>query len=307
MISFLSVIFLSLFITPVSYAINDTILAVVNDQVITIKDLYEYLNSIYIQIKAEGKSEDEIQKEMKIQQEDSLKKLIENRLLVMEADKNGMQIKPRAIEDKLNNIKKQFPSENDFIQALAKDGLTVTDLMNKLTDQLKAKYVVELEVRNKITVSPQEIADYYTEHLEQYQKPERVDLDSIFISFGQDKNATRAKANEALHLLQQGKEFHDVAKTYSETPPIGIINHGQLIPILEQTIFNLKENEISSLVEVENGIYIFKLKQKFPAQTSSLNDVSDDIQEIIFQNKFQTRLRNWIDKLIKNAYVEIKS
>ena len=79
-----------------------------------------------------------------------------------------------------------------------------------------------------------------------------------------------------------------------------------MLPELEDVVFNLKKDEISKPIEVDNGIYIFQLKNKFPAKTTALENVRNQIYNMIFQEKFQERLKDWLEKLRKKAYVEIK-
>ena len=111
----------------------------------------------------------------------------------------------------------------------------------------------------------------------------------------------------ALDLLKQGRNFLEVAKESSDTPSIGVIEKGQLLPALEETIFKLQESEISSLVETDKGIYIFKVNKKIPAKVLTLEDVKEQISNFLFQKKFQDQLGNWLKELRKNAYVEVKS
>ena len=51
--------------TPNSFAISDAIIAVVDEEIITLKDLKDYINSVYTQLKVEGKhSESQIRQIM---------------------------------------------------------------------------------------------------------------------------------------------------------------------------------------------------------------------------------------------------
>lgn len=305
-IFFLSALFGPQFSSDLSAA-DDAIIAVVNDETITLKDLQEYLNAIYLQLVSDGKNEEEVEKSMTDYEINGIDQLIEDKLLVEEANKKQMQLRPQLIEERLTHIKSHYPSEKEFLDALTADGLTVGDLKNRITDQLKKKYVIEMEVRSKIQVKPQEVTEYYEKHFTQFQSPEKVDLDSIFVAYQDNRDEAAAKANRALDLLKQGRNFLEVAKEFSDAPSIGLMEKGQLLPELEETIFKLKEAEISPLVETDNGIYIFWVNKKIPAKVSTLENAKDEISDILFQKKFQEQLANWLKELRKDAYVEIKS
>ena len=289
------------------FAADDAIIAVVNDETITLKDLKEYLNAIYLQLVSDGKNEEQIQKIMTDYEINGIDQLIDDKLLVDEANKKQMQIRPKLIDERLLQMKSHYPSEKEFLDALAEDGLTVGDLKNRVTDQLKKKYIIETQVRSQIQVNPQEVTDYYQKHFTEFQSAEKVDLDSIFVAYKDNRDEAATKANQALGLLKQGRNFLEVDKEFSDAPSIGLIEKGQLLPALEETIFKLKESEASALVETDKGIYIFKVNKKIPAKASTLEDAKDQIDNILFQKKFQDRLGNWLKDLRKKAYVEVKS
>lgn len=307
LVSFFLIVFRSMSFSIDIFAADDAIIAVVNDETITLKDLKEYLNAIYLQLVSDGKNEEEIHKIMTDYEINGIDQLIDDKLLVEEANKKQMQIRSKLIDDRLAQIKSHYPSEQEFLDALAADGLTVGDLKNRITDQLKKKYIIENEVRSKIQVNPQEVTDYYEKHSSEFRSAEKIDLDSVFVAYKDNREEATTKANHALELLKQGKNFLEVAKEFSDAPSIGLIEKGQLLPDLEKTIFKLQESEISSLVETDKGIYIFRANKKIPAKVSTLEEVKEQINNFLFQKKFQDQLGSWLKELRKNAYVEVKS
>lgn len=299
---------LGLFLAPrPATAADDAIVAVVNSEIITLKDFREYLNALYMQMMAEGKSQADIDKIMADYEVNGIEQLIEDKLLVDEATRKGMEIRPKAVDERIEKIKSNYPSEQEFLDALTGEGLTVTDLRNKITDQFKAKYIMDSEVRSKIYVNPQEVTDYYESHITDFQDPEKVELDSIYVSYKEDVQEARVRAQGVEKLIKEGKNsFKELAEQYSDSPSIGTISRGQLLPTLERSIFKLNEGEISSLMTTNNGIYIFHILKKIPAKTSALDEVKDNIYNIIFQQKYKDQYKTWIDKLRSHAYIEIK-
>ena len=65
--------------------------------------------------------------------------------------------------------------------------MTVSDLQQKSSDQLKVKYEVDMEVRDKIFVNPQDVTDYYDKHTGEFARKPRVNLQSIFVSFARQQ------------------------------------------------------------------------------------------------------------------------
>ena len=287
-------------------AMEDSIVAVVNEDIITLSDLKDYLSAVYFQLKSDGKSPAQIEAMMKDMEGDGIKRLVEDRLILSEAKKKGVEIRPDLINKRVDDIKKQYSSEQEFLNAIMRDGFTVTDLKRKVEDQFKVKFLVEEEVRSKIFVNPQEVTTYYKNHFEQFRKPERAELDSIYIPIEKDARAARIRAEEALTEIQQGKDFLAVAQAYSQAPSMGMMEKGQMLPTVESIVFKLNAGQTSSVVEVPNGFYIFKLKEKFPMEVASLEQAKERIYDRIFQQKFEEKFNSWVDKLKKDAFVEIK-
>lgn len=289
-----------------SFAMEDAILAIVNDEVITIKDLKDYVHKTYISLVAKGIKEKKIKSIMKELEYNGLNKLIEDKLIVSRANEVGLEVKDKLIDIKIDDIKKRYSSEQEFIDSLVANGATISDLRNKTLEQLKIQYIIDFEVRSKIVVNPQEVTEYYKANLNDFKKEEELDLASIFIPMGEYKLETLKEAEKALAELNDGKNFEDVAKKYSKSPSIGKMSRNELLPTIADKVNPLKEGEISPIVELSNGFYIFLLKDIAPSEILSRDEVNDTIKNLLYQQKMKNRFLAWIKDLKDDAYIEIK-
>ena len=82
----------SLLLSSPLWAIEDGILAVVNDEVITHRDLQEYINATYVSLATQGYSQDKLDEVMQDMQKNGLTKLIEDKLILSRAKELGMTI-----------------------------------------------------------------------------------------------------------------------------------------------------------------------------------------------------------------------
>ena len=287
-------------------AVEDAIIAIVNDELITLKNLKEFLHSNYMELMTEGYSQEKIKEIMLDLEVNGINRLIEERLILSRANASKLEVNEKIIDKRLEEIKSKYPSEQVFTDALIKNGGTLTDLREKIKDQLKIQYIIDNDVRSKIRVNPQEVTDYYESNIEKFQRKERVSLESIFITFKEGKQKAREKAEEALQKINSGESFTEIAKQYSETPSIGTVERGQVLKEIETVIFDLKLNKVSDIVEVNNGFYIFKMTGRSDPETLPIIDVKEVITQHLEETKFQERLKKWIEGLKKEAYIEIK-
>ncbi len=304
-----SFIALALMIPSLALAkpLNDAIIAIVNSEVITLKDLKDYISGLYRQLKVENKDPKEIQEIMASYEEKGINQLVEDKLILAAADEKGLKIRPDAIEKQLQGTKDRYPSEDQFLDALNAQGMTVTDLKNKIIHQMKVKYMVDMEVRDKIFVNPEDVTRYYNEHNHEFERKTKYNLDSIYISFDKGKDEAIKRMGEARQKLVAGEDFQKIAQEYSEAPSVGALEEGQMVPAVEKQVFGLKVGDISQPVAVEGGVYVFKATGILAGGQASLGQVKDHIYSKLYEQQLQEKFRAWIDKLRKKAYVEIRS
>ncbi len=302
-----SIFLLVAFAAPVqARPVNDSIVAIVNNDVITLKDLKDYIGGIYRQLKVEHKSAEEIQEIMSSYEEKGINQLIEDRLILAAADEKGLEIRPEVLDKRLKEIKLRYSSEDEYIAALSAQGMTISDLKKKMINQMKARYIVDLEVKDKIFVNPQEVTKYYNEHVNDFTRKTRYSLQSIYVSFDKGKQEARDRASEARAKLAAGEDFEKIEKEYSQLPSVGTIEQGQMVPAIEKVVFDLKVGDVSDLVEVDGGIYVFKVVGILPGRVETLIESKDKIYAKLYDELFQKKFQEWIIKLRKKNYVEIR-
>ena len=171
---------------------------------------------------------------------------------------------------------------------------------------MKARYTVDIEVKQKVFVNPQEVTNYYNTHRDEFERKAKYNLQSIYISFNKGRGEARKRAIEAHGRLAAGEDFEKLNKEYSEMPSVGTMEQGEMVPAVEQVVFALKLEEVSRPVEVEGGIYIFKATGISPGRKQSLVEAKDQIYNKMYDETFKKSFQAWIDKLRKKNYVEIR-
>ncbi|MDP1853261.1 MAG: SurA N-terminal domain-containing protein [Candidatus Omnitrophota bacterium] len=278
---------------------TDRIIAVVNNEPITQSDVEELLAVYYMQGASVGRTEKEIVEEIKKMQPLALNRLIEDKLILTEAKKQKIEVDEKVVEERIAEIKRSFPQNHDFEQAIIEQGLTPSGLRNKIKEQQMMSLLVETAVKRNIRVSPTEVAAYYQVNQDQFNIPESAEVDSIFCD-------SLKKADEALSRLKEGKDFEAIRQEFSLSSPLGLIKKGELIKDIDGAIFSLSEGAISDVVKANNGFYIFKLVKKNSAAKLSLVEAEDKIKDRLFKEKMDEGFKKWIEGLKKSAYIVIK-
>jgi len=294
-------------------ALDNKILVVVNDEVITQADLDVALAPVTNELKKEF-SGDELKAKIEETRDEMLNQMAEDKLILQEAKRRGVIVEESEIDERLKDVQMRFTSTSDFRDEVEKIGLTVTILRNRYKEQLMMTKLVNHEVKEKVVVTPAEISDYYDKHPEEFKSPESVHLKNIMIRLDEatTEPLAKQKADDVCRLMKEGRDFSDLAKLYSqgakaeEGGDLGFVLKGQMREEFDKVIFALKAGEASSPIKTDTGYYIFKVEEKKESYLRPLSEVRDDVENAIFREKAQKRYQEWIAKLKRDAFIQFK-
>ncbi|MFH1381014.1 MAG: peptidylprolyl isomerase [Candidatus Omnitrophota bacterium] len=310
--------FITLFVcgregTSAYAAVVDKIVVIVNDEVITRGDIDRILRPLYQQNK-DALGTEELAEKLDTARKALVKRLINDKLLLAEARKKEVEIDQAEIDVKIDEIKKRFPSEEEFVQAIAKENLVISDLEKQYRERMLIDKIIDQEVRYSISITPNEVLTYYEENKDKFNEPKKVKVSSILIRVG-DQHSTEAAeklARKILSRLEEGGDFAALAKKYSEGPyadsggDMGWVKENELMDKINDLVFSLEINEISGILETTLGFHIFKVDAKAPARVKTFQEVKNPIEEILYRDKVEKKLVEWLDKLKENAYIAFR-
>jgi peptidyl-prolyl cis-trans isomerase D len=160
----------------------------------------------------------------------------------------------------------------------------------EVPEQVKAEFVVlSLDaLLAQTTVAEAEVKAWYDSHQDRFLQPEERRASHILIvaKTEADKVAAKAKAEEALKEVRKTPaRFAELAKQYSQDPgsaqkggDLGFFARGMMVKPFEDTVFKLKDGEISSVLESEFGYHIIKLTGIKPGKVRTLDEARPEIE-----------------------------
>jgi len=250
-------------------------------------------------------------------QKNALRDLIDQSLLVQRAKDMSISVEPDVIKQ-LDQIR--IENKLDSLEALEKavesQGLNWEDFKNNIRNGLLTKKVIGSEVGSHINVPKEEIQKYYDEHKSEFVRPEQVALRSIEINTA-GKDATeiaelKKKADTALKRIQDGEDFGEIAKRYSDGATakqggyLGQYKRGELSKGLEDTVFKMKRNDLTEVMETKQGFLIMQVLEHYDEGEQSLAKVENEINEKLYSQRMEPALREYLKTLREQSYVVIK-
>jgi peptidyl-prolyl cis-trans isomerase SurA len=250
-----------------------------------------------------------------------LNQMINDEILMEMAAKEGLAATDSEVDLKFNEFKSQYPTDEAFQEQLKTQSMSIDEIKAELRKTQSIEKLVNKEITAKISVSENEIKDFYEKNKQSFNLPQGYHLLHILVTPTQEievKNAKHddaktptealAKVQKLLHDIQGGQDFGVVARDYSEDPNSapngGDLNFQTLEaisgidPRLGEVVKQLKPGETSPIVQSRFGYHIVKLVEKDPGGQKELSDtrVKAQVHQVISNRKDQT---------LKNAFSEL--
>src|SRR6202790_792019 len=250
-----------------------------------------------------------------------LDELINNEILIERAKKLNLEASDGEVEDKFTELKSPF-TEDEFQRQLKERGVSVDDLKRDLRRQLSIQKLLNREVVAKISITDQDVADFYNANKAQFNVAEpQFRIAQIVVTPRKEPQIRNRKNDDAtneaeaqrkvkmlMDRLNSGADFAQLAMDYSEDMnsaatggdmgyvPESALN--QADPSLKKMVLTLKTGQVSPPIATKEGFLILKLVTRENAGQRSITD--PQVQQTV-----RDTLRNRKEQLLRAAYLAI--
>ena len=256
-----------------------------------------------------------------IQKLEVLRTLIDNEIMLQRAEKLGLLATDTDVDAKFNELKAPYTQE-EFQKQLKERNLTQEDLKAQLRRDLSILRLFNREITSKISISDQEISDFYNNNKSMFNLPEpTIHMAQIVVTKQADPNVRNLKQDKATsddqakkkiamirRRIDSSEDFGILAQSYSEDPAttqnggdLGFIPESALdkvSPEFRRLVLATPPGRITPMIPSAEGYRIIKIISREPAGQRELNDpkVQQNIRETLLNRK---------DQMLKHAYYEV--
>jgi len=288
--------------------------AVVNGEAVKRDEVEKYYRSRVTRETQEPSQEEALSLKLNI-----LDELINNEILLERAKKLSLEASDGEVEDKFTEFKSPY-TEDEFQRQMKDRGFTVDDLKRDLRRQLSIQKLINKEVVAKVTITDQDVTDFYNQNRSQFNVAEpQYRIAQIVVTPRKDpllrnrKNDDATTEAEARHkcatLLERlagGADFATLAMDYSEDPTtattggdLGYVPESALSqsdPALKKVVLALKPGQTSGVIALRDSYRILRLiAREAPGQR--------DLADPQVQQTIRDTLRNRKEQLLRAAYL----
>jgi parvulin-like peptidyl-prolyl isomerase len=304
---------------PAGAEVVDRIIAVVNDDIITLYEFNAAFEPYLKNIENTYKGND---KETVIKQTRSafLQRLIDNILIEQEGKKSGTGIivKDEEVMDVIRDIMtKQKLSMQDFLKNLAKEGNSLDSVKKEIRTQMMRARLLRREIKSKVIVTDEEIGEYYNKNRQDYEGKETVRIKQLLLLIPPNADSAaiakvRTGAMQLHKRVMAGESFDLLIVKYSQGPAaaqggdVGFVGRGTIIPEVEKVAFSLPVGQISEVIESSVGFHIIQVVDKKGAGLKPITAVREEIKTKIEDEKLDKKFEEWIASIRAKAHIEVK-
>ena len=244
----------------------------------------------------------------------NLTALINSKLIFQKAAAAGIKAANTEVQAEMQKIEKTFKSDAEMNKALANQNMDRTALEKNIFEKLTASKYLDATLKNKIVVTPEELAKYYSSNQEEYQHPDVVRTSHILIEAAgdtQEQDAMAKKRAEALLArIQKGEDFAKLARENSmdssapQGGDIGYASKEGLAPKYADAAFSLPVGTVA-LVKTQAGYHIIKVEDRKKEGLFTLEEIKPQLIERLKNKKYQEELDKLVNQLRENANIEI--
>jgi peptidyl-prolyl cis-trans isomerase SurA len=249
----------------------DKVVAVVGKNII----LQSEIENQYIQYRLQGMAEG-TGKEVRAR---ILEDLLLQKLMLNQAEMDSISVTDEQVEAELNRrlqwFMSRFGSKEKMEAQLGKSMSEIKDEVRQASKDYMLQEQVQAKIMENVTVTPQEIKDFFYNipkdslptispnyEIVQIVKRPPVSID--------EKLQVKERLYQIRKRILEGESsFSTMAVLYSEDPgsarqggELGFTGKGEFATEFENVAFNLRDGEISDVVETQFGFHIIQLIEK---------------------------------------------
>ena len=292
----------------------DSIVAVVNDDVITRYDLDEHYDRAVQQLKARKiplPPRAVLEKQL-------LERMINDRIQLQYANQTGIRVDGPTLDKALNRIAAQNNMNlEQFRTALAKEGMAFNKFRNDIRDEIILQRLHERDVDSKVNVTEAEVDAYLENQAKQGQEDE-YNFDHILIRIPEAATTEqiqkqRARAQKVLDELRKGADFAQLSASYSDASNaldggnVGWRRGSQLPTVFADILSKMQPGQVSDIIRSSNGFHILKLvdkrgqNAKMVVQQTHVRHILIKTNELVSATDAKNRLLQIRERLLNGA------
>jgi parvulin-like peptidyl-prolyl isomerase len=305
--------------------VMEEIIAKVNGDIITRTEIERDRRQLEAALRQQGLGGPRLQEAMNGASANLLRERVDQLLLMHKGKELNVNVDSDVTKE-LAEIQRQVTAKQpemadpEKFQQFVREqtGMSYEDYKGETKNRYLSQRVIREEVGRRVSIKKEELQAYYENHKPEFMRQERVFLREILVAFKnpEDAEAVAAADKKARDLVAQarrGARFPELAQQNSDSvtaPQGGALDpyaKGALSEQLESLVWDKERGYVTDPIRIAAGFLILKVEEHQKEGQAAYEDVENEVQDRLFQQRMEPALRAYLTKLRQDAFLEIKA
>ena len=295
---------------PARAEVVDRIVAIVNNEVITERDLDQAMA-------ARSTNKGAAKTDAATRQE-SLDRLIDDRLFNQILGKTKVEVSDDDIARAVANILHQNRMSIDQLKSeLASKGISYDEYKKQIEQEIRKVKFTNQVIGPQVKITDQDLRDFYQKNQDRFRGSTSAHIAEIVMPLDGITNEAEMKslgdtAQSIVARARKGTSFDSLAKQYSKGPnaaqggDLGMMNMKDLQPEIANILRTMKIGDVSNPALVGNSVVIVKLISLPEIAAGDFDKVRDQIYSALYDQKIEETLTSYLQRERQKAFIEIR-
>lgn len=300
---------------PAEAAVVDRIAAVVNDEVVTLSEVYDLGRDFITERTKAAPDDPNARRSAELEVLDSI---VRRRLVSQEMRRLQLEVTDVEVDRAIDDVARRHGVDRSKVRGeIERSGITWPQYRSEIRETLEEQKFTQAIIRPRITENEDQIRDAYRRMSDGADAPQVAELGALFLAFpeGADEAARKAvvdKAEAARRRVRKGESFAKVSGEIDQGPygakggSMGTYKQGELLEILDTPAFATQVGQVTKPIVTAQGVFLIEVRSRKAAPLRKYEEVRDEIAAKIYQGQISREKDAWYQQARRAAAVEIK-
>lgn len=278
------------FLPPASSSakVIDSVYVIVNDEVITKREVDNRVNEITARLRAQNAqlpNPEDLRRQV-------VEAMITERAQLQLGKEYGIRVSDIELDRAIGRIaESQKMSVQEMRNQMEKEGMTFAQFREQIRNEIVMQRLIDHEVDAKIQVSEAEIDTYLAAEKAAAADRIEVDISQILVRIPENASpeqiaARKARADEVARQLRTGADFAKMAATYSDSPDalqggaVGWRDPNRLPPVFAAELVKMKAGQVTPVMRTNVGFHILKVNNVRKPEAQQQEQAAANVQQV---------------------------
>ncbi len=290
-------------------AVVDRVAAVVNDELITLSELYAY-GATYVDqvVVAQGEPA------RSAAEREVLERLLERRLVQQEMRALKLDLLDQDIDRSIGDIAERNGMDVDALRKeIERSGMAWDQYRSELGESLRDMKFAQSVIRPRVTVTEDELRDAWLRTAPAALSSVRIQALVLAVPGGASeaqRGEVVARARTLREQAQAGADFGALSREHDQGPfgaqggEMGVFKAGELVDTLDAGIVATPVGEVSEPIVLGDAVYLLRVAERIGGATDFASQ-RDQVADQVYASRLEDEQKRWFQEARRRAAIRI--